>query len=792
MKCHRLMFGLATAAALSRLTAVEGGNPAKNGGSDTATVGAPEREFKQAQAKLRDLNQQISAVPRTAREPGLGTQMVEANRAFEYAATAFKSKDWLTVINESSSFLSLSQQPEAKSWLKAQFLLGRAYEEQGQLLRATRAYTRYLATFTTKPSDDLSDLTETFERLVRIATKSSESSQRELTSFLSSISAMQSPASVSDEIKYLTAVAGTNIGQRNIAIGWLSEVDGRADLPETKARAKFFRSLIAISEKDWSTATENLETLLQIDGLSKKTKDNARLSLARVLLKNKKPELSLASYSQISEESESYRDAAFEKIFLLINRGKDDEARTLAHLWLSRFANHDDATQLRVISSWLDLRAGDLTAAKASLEGTATKLTAIQSTLAKEFLGPTLRHEDALRLAKLTRGQVAAAPELEEILAMFRQLSEMNQRLADVDGAERSIIYAIAKGDLRQFKPALVNSMEQYDRLAEEALLTGSKLVFTERQRLAATMTDVDKQRLTASEHRRSALFEQQSQLARQAKRWASWAGPAAQLVQLAQEWKKLNKIASENQSIPAATDPKGTRPVGDPGIESMPTLGSFQDDQKSEQARLGVKIQSARQDMLATLLEIRKNQAANIVEQSRLNDILYLLQQYASALHEESQIIATYEPATGRVLDALDDEDSRATWGLWQDVVGNLHANIKQLKMQAGKELSSVFETLAHLDKTKEGIGRDLAHLKSILETYGGESLAGIITHFDTAISQRMARQYKWAGDLEYLTYVKSKNEQESNRKKQELEVQILSDNLRDIEQGGATQWPR
>ncbi len=773
------------AACMAGLSPVSAQTPKNSGDSE---VGAPEREFKKTQAKLRDLDQQISAVPRTANESGYGTHLVEAMRAFEYASVAFKAKDWLTVINEASSFLSLSQKPEPKTWLKAQFMLGRAYEEQGQLLRATRAYTRYLATFTTKPSVDMSDLTETFERLVRIATKSSETNQQELSAFLSTISAMQHPAAVAEELKYLTAVAGNNVGRRSLAIDWLSDVDGRADVPETKARAKFFRALIAISDKDWDTATAQLETLLQIDGLSQKTKDNARLSLGRVLVKNKKPELSLAAYNQLSDSSESYREAAFEKTFVLIRLGRDDEARSLAHLWLTKFPDHDESTQLRVLLSWLDLRSGDLEAAKASIAGTSTKLTAIQGALSKEFIGPSLRHEDALRLAKLTRGQVAASPELEEILAMFRQMSEMNQRLADVDGAERALIYAIAKGDLRQFKPALANSMEQYDRLADDVLLAGSKLAFTERQRLASVLTDLDKQKLSASEHRRQSLFEKRSQLARQAKRWVTWAAPAEQLVRLAQKWEKLNKIAAENQTIPSTSATAKNSPGDKNGLESpAPQLGTA-----SDQNHLGDKVASARQDMLDTLLEIRKIQANNIVEQSRLNDILYILQQYASSLHEESRIIAGYEPASGQILDSLDDEDSRSTWALWQDVITNLNTNIKNLKNKAGSDLANVFETIAKLDKTKEALGKDLHHLNGVLETYGGESLGGIMAHFENGINQRMARQYKWAGDLEYLTNVKIKNQHESNQKKKDLEVQILSDNLRDVEQGGASQWPR
>ena len=356
---------------------------------------------------------------------------------------------------------------------------------------------------------------------------------------------------------------------------------------------------------------------------------------------------------------------------------------------------------------------------------------------------------------------------------MFRQVTELNQRLAEVDGAERSIVYAIAKGDLRQFKPALANRTEQYDRLADDVLSNGSKLIFVERQRLSATLTEVDKQKLAASEKRRLALFDKRSQLARQAKRWATWAAPAEQLVKLAREWEKLTRVEAAMTSTVSAVTPNSKKSTVDT-------------------AEMSAKISGVRQDMMKALSEIRQIQASSIVEQSQIDDILFIVQQYASAIHEESQIIAAYEPTTGRMLDSLDDADSRRVWDLWRDVIGTLHANIKKLKNDAGSDLAGIFEHLAKTDKVREALTKDVDSLRSILETYGGESLAGIVAHYDNAVSQRLARQYKWAGDLEYLHYAKARGENEASAKKQALEVQILSDNLRDIEQGGATQWPR
>jgi hypothetical protein len=728
-----------------------------------------EREFKKINARLRDLIQQIQSVPHTSTDPGLGPQLVTAQRSYDYAITAFKQKEWFTVVHELNNFLNLSQKPEPRSWLKAQFMLGRAYEEQGQLQRATRAYTRYLATFTTKPSNDTAELTETFERLVRIATKGNATNQTELGKFLSAISAMEYPSKVSEELRYLTAVASNNLGQKNLSISWLGDVDNRADTSETRARARYFRALIAIAGREWDVASDQLEGLLSLDGLSDKTKDNARLSLARVFLKQKKPELAVRTYDQIVESSESFRDASFEKIFVLMRLQQDDAARTTAHQWLAKYGDHEDATQLRIIASWLDLRAGDLNAAKSSINGTVAKLTEIQTAINGSFKATKLRHEDAIRLSQMTRGQVVASPELERILGMYRQIADLNLRLHEVDGLQRSIIYAIARGDLRQYKPAIINRMEQYDRLLDDVLAAGSKLVFVERQRLSARLTELDKQKLDASERRRSGLFSRQSQLARQAKRWATWVGPAEQLTRLATEWETLSKIAA--------------------GANGGSQLSGQDVIQKND---LTSKVASARQDMLQTLTEIRKIQASNLVDQSSINDSLYIIQQYASALYEESKIIARYEPDSGKILDALDDDDSRANWTLWLETVATLNSGIKDLRSKAGDDLASVFKSLDKIDQTRTGIIRDLEALKNVLETYGGESLAGIIAHYDNALNQRLARQYKWSGDLEYLTYAREKSSHDAMTKKKNLELQILNDNLKDLEQGGATQWPR
>lgn len=728
---------------------------------------ASERETKKIQSQLRDLSQQLRAISRTATEPGLGPQLTEAKRAFANAQAAFSSREWPAVIQESSRFLSLSQKPEVNSYLRAQHMIGRAYEEQGQHQKAIRAYRRYLATFTTNPKADMSDLSDTFERIVRLATKTTTAAQSELSKFLSSIASMEYPSEIADELKYFSAVASSNIGKKNLASDWLSDVNSATKNPETKARAKQYKALIAIHKKDYESAAAELESLLQIEDISQKSRDNAQLALARVFIKQKKPQLGLASYGKIQQGSDAHKDAAYEKTLVLAKLGRDDEARKNARAWLSRYQGDPEASHLKGILSWLDLRAGDLEAAKKGIGESAALLSSTQQKLQSDFSGPKLTYQDATRLSNLTNGLAEQSPDLGGFLAIFTQLAEMKQRLAEVDGAERSLIYTLASGDLRRFSPAIANRIDQYDRLADQVLSTGAKLIFIERQRLAAALSDVDKQKLASSQKRREALFDKMSKLSREFRRWSSWIGPAEQLVKLSDEWKKINKLEAElNAKVIASPSTKANSP------------------ETGELVALKDKISKLRSDLMTSLVQVKRSQAQSIVDQSNIDDILYIIQQYGTSLHEDSLIISKYEPKSGEMLDALADEDSRLSWTLWRDAVAALHEQLKSLRDDAAKQLNSTLASLDKVNKTRLHLEGDIDDLTSVVETYGGESLGVILSHYDNELNQRLGRQYKWAGDLEYLNYVQAKNDQEASAKKLALEKQILSDSLRETEQ--------
>lgn len=728
--------------------------------TNVITVGDAATEIKAVKNRLRDIRSVLSALERTITAPGLGAQAFEAQNAFANAEQNFKAGNWVVAVNESKRFIDLTQKPEHKTWLRAQFILARGLEETGQPKNAAKAYLNYLATLTTSSEQGQQELTEVIARLVRLATKNTESSQAELSKFLSSMVASTQPIELSDQAKYLSGVASSNIGKRGLAMSWLEEADRAATSPDTKARSKYFKALIAIHDQNWPLASQQLDGVVSIDGISQSIKDMAHLALARVLIRQKKPNLALKNYDNINEASDCHRDANLEKIFLLIQQSRSADALTTSQLWLKQYVNHGDAIHVKSIANWLDLKTGNLDAAKSGIEKTQQQLTNIRAALKTSFNGKTFTKDDAERLDAMTRAQVANVPDLDDIRLMFTQLDDLRERIDEIDGVERSLIFALARGDLRQFKPALANQLLQYDSLADETLQAGDKIIYLDRLRLKHQLTDLDKQRLDANARRRTELFGKYERLRRQSQRWSAWVLTAEQLAKLAKNWERLDIIAGESAATSVVS-------------EKDPEVTNLQD-----------RIKSARQDMLETLRFLQTAKAVNLTSQSELTDSLAIFEAYQALAAEDMTILAAYSPSATNTSEKLDETDATVARDEWTYTANAIKLNMVELIVRAQNDIDAVLSSLEKSDRAKSQLLADITALNSTLESAAAEHLPSIISQFDYAIGQRMGKQLKWAGDLEYLRYAESTNAHDAARRKHELEKQILSDKLRDNDQ--------
>lgn len=728
-------------------------NAASN--SPDKTQGTSDLGVPYLTSKLNAIKVRVKSLANALSDGQMAPETASASKSLERAESALQHSDWTTAISEASRFMSLSQKPDPRLWLRAQFIMARGFEEKNLLPKSLAYYSRYLATFSTSPDLNPPELDEVFERTVRIATKDSTLEQSDLSRILSSFVSLEEPRSGSGVQKYVGAIAGSRLGKLELSTKWLGQVDAPSSPPQMRARARYFRALLAMSAKNWLDAQKELESILALNDIGEASLDNARLSLARVLLRQKKPLLAFEHYSQIAKDSPSYRDASFERISLLISQNKSKEARQEAISWLSLYPHHPDGLSLKSIASWLDLKSGDLDAATLSIDQTTEKLSSIRSQLKNEFTTDHLSPLTANRLASLIYGHVPESDDLKTIINLFNQLSELDKRLKHIEAIERGLIHLLANVDIETYKPNLAHQIAEFDTIQLSLFEIGEELVANEHLRIGQKLTDTAKYQLSKNANERRRIFTQTEDLKRQQNRWSDWFLSATELIELGQAWDRLNIIEAKSLA-------SGLHHMDDPDVQA-----------------LHKNISNVRSDMLATLSDLQKKRASNLIAQGSFHDQLAKLAAFSELIHSDMAVLTPNATTLTTSADQLDDNDAREAWQAWSECSSLMSSTLSAIKEKATSELRNTLAELSIIEQKKIILSEQIITLRKDLESLGSLKLPAILSYFDSELTQRIGRQLKWAGDLEYLRYVEKTDEQESLRRNHALELQILSDDL-------------
>src|SRR5690606_17891267 len=216
------------------------------------------------------------------------------------------------------------------------------------------------------------ELLDVVRRILPLAAKSGESAKkREFDVLLSSLSALDVPPDIRPTLLYHVAKAAANNGNSKLAESWLKEPMKNADDPVVKSRAHYVRALIYLNQRNFALAEATLDKVMAIENKNgasaDSVKDLARLALGRIAIHRKKPTTAIKFYSKVEATSSSFKEALFERIYLLLELKRDEDARGKAVLFLARYPNTAEADQIRMVIAYLDLRAGDTAAAGATL-----------------------------------------------------------------------------------------------------------------------------------------------------------------------------------------------------------------------------------------------------------------------------------------------------------------------------------------------------------------------------------------------------------------------------------------
>lgn len=726
----------------------------------------PEGEFASIRNELATIQNRIDTALKLSGRQGLGPQTVEAEENYGSALAYYSSGEHAATVRMLNNYLNHSQVPEFEKYLKAQYLLGRSYEHLGRKDQAVRAYLRYVAAFMTANSSDHEEFLDVLRRTVSLSIDADEYSA-EAGSLIASLTSLDLPPEVKNVVNVVAAKSAVRNRNNNVAARLLEETIKNSSDKGLKAKSYYIKSLLAISQKDYGAAEEFLSEAAQADSEGS-TRDLARLALARLSVKRNKPESALKYYTLIDEKSELFKDALFESIYVHINREEDTQARAKALLYLAKFKDTAEAVQLRMILAYLDLRSGDYGAARVTLENADQRVKDVDHYLYNNLIHKTaISSSDIATLSALTAGHIDDSPTIKEATAIFARLTSIQKTLSDLDGEIRSIGFVTSQSSLAEQNPSWVNRSEQLATIGEELLMIGHRMIASERYLYEQNLDHLAKQRLEASNNRRTKMLGHNVSLKRKNLNWKAYRSYL--LVHQALDESGIRLASAEASLASLRLSARSSKPVLTP----------------LEVEEVARKVERMRREHN----ELSRKTSLSKIKQSGLegphHGARQFLSDYVAALEEESLIIESARETQQQTAQRLLAADAKEYWKQWRFAVGNVLEGFSQLDQEMNASLSESVRQLETLTTRQRELSSRMSALVSSLESGLGSHMHAILNQYSLALGRKSARNKKWKADIDWLEFQQKQQEESALTQKFQLEKQILDENLRDIRQG-------
>jgi len=739
-------------------------------------LAAPEVELALAKTELDNLMRRLATANQLAGRLGLGPQTASAERSWKNAESFFAHQEWDSTVRELSNFLQQTQVPESKSYLRAQFMLGHAYENMGYKSKSLRAYFRYIANFLTAKQQDHAELVEVLRRMIPLAS-SDVGDSKELRELLASVTSLELPKEVQPLVYYYAAKAAANGAETALAQSWLEQAIAAPNDPVLKAKALYMEALLALGRKDYERAKDLLSEVIQTDqdGASR---DLARLALARLAVHQRERASALKYYALIGDTSVAFKESTFESIYVHLDLKQDSLARTKSLLYLARWPEGADALQLRMLMAYLDMRAGDLTAANTSIKAADTRLKDIHTYLATKLTNTNSINQTTLTdLMTLTGGQLPLSPSVKDATKLFGRLAEATRRLADIRGHIRNIIFTIGRANVEQLRPFWVNRAEQLGTLGEDLLKVGQRLSAAETLLYQDRLSPVAMQQLTASESRRRRLLSPAAASHRQVQNWGSFAAFADLTRSLATAQDRLLDTSAQLTAARFVARTAGKQAV----ISRANRI-----------AELSTKAEKLREALAKGLEMLRRAKVEELAVASPHQATAKFIAQYAASLHAEAEVLAKARDQVASTTQKLNAEDGTKAWLQWEFLMQDLFKQLAGLGVETKSGLTTLLAELDGEERAYNDLMNTLQHTTGVLEAELGVSMSTIIEQYSRAIDARFARNQKWQGDIHWLTFNSKLDEGKKLQDQTDLEQQILRDSLQDLQQGALWSWPK
>ena len=743
--------------------------------SSTYNVKEPEIELSLIKTDLNNWSRRLDATANLNSRLGLGPQSASADRSWSNALDFFSHKEWTSAIREFNNFLNQTQVPEIKSYLKAQYMLGIAYESLQYKEKALRAYFRYLSNFLTTKAQDHEELIDVLRRMIPLA--NSAGNKNELRQLLASITSLDLPEDVQPLFYFFAGKAAANAGEEKIATAWYERAAASPNDPVIKAKSLYMLATLALGRKDFDRAQDILGQVMLIDK-DEVTRDLARLALARLAIKQRKRETSLKFYKRIDADSLAFKDAIFESVYVHLDLKQDGEARAKSLLYLSRWPDGPDALQIRMLLAYLDMRAGDLKSARESIIAADKKLNDIKSWLQKNLMNQSTISQTTLDdLSSITGAQLPVPTSVRVSTEFYSRLAELSRRLTDVRGSIRNTIFTVGRANIDDIRPFWVNKANQLGGTADELLLIAHRLIAVERNLYEKRISFIERQRLDASFSRRASLLSPAAASHRRAGNWENFTTFAEMTKRLSDASAKLKGAQAELAASKFVSNSNGK--------------GKSTTYHNARLSELRLRSEKLQEYLAKSLEALRHRRVSDLLNESPHRASERFFASYTVALSEEESDLAKVRDRVDTPAERLNADDIAKSWEQWRFLASAFFKQMDALDTDIASGLSGLLSDLDSQERRFNELEAQVNDVTNILANHLGQTLATVVDQYSRAISERFARNQKWQGDIDYLTYKNSLEEDKKLQERNNLEQQILRDNLLGLQQGALWQWP-
>ncbi len=730
---------------------------------------APEITIASILNDLDGLATRMHGTYRVQTRPGLAPHALAAAKAFKRGQDYFNTKEYLSAIAEIKNFREFKQVPTNAEHLEGTLIEARSYDAINMPRQAIKAYMQYIAAATTSPQKNYSDILDALRRLVPLASQEALSGNADLGPLLASVTSIEFPEEKRAELSYLAArTASGSKKHADEADEWFNDSATTGNDANLRARSLYFQALQAIAAQDFAKAEGLFEACLKItEPAAAESRSFARLGLARLAMQQGKPERALTFYNEIDSEALSFKEATFESTYALIQSGDRKGAMERARIFLQKFPKDRQALQVKNLLGYLELSAGNLTAARRQIDDADRVYSDFEAWTNLAFSGKKIINQSVVDEA-IARGDVLQQPPrlISEAQKQFRRIAEQITHLQNVRGDLKQFIFTIGRTNLAQLNPGLHQRGERLYGFVDEVLTLGHRLAATERYLYAKRLNALQLHTLKTSEAKRTQLLQPAAATSRARYQWAPWFNLAEINTTLAEKNSDLHKTRAH--------------------LSGLKLLAKQRPDLTVDVASLETRLNAMQQQISSTLLRSRSANTRAIASLSRHQTSKALLVQYVAALDDEATTLAKVRDEHANANSRMLAEDASKAWQRWQKVTQDVYQQFERLEADIRQRTNVLIEDVSNRIQQADALLARLNDQREDLENLLQNSAAVLLSEYRQDIQRQRARHMKWQADIDRLRADDGRSSSQDMTQKFEVERQMLQDNLSSFDRGG------